>query len=403
MTTRWRTLIVVAEPPERGARLASSTASGCPPHEVALLGARLLKLGAEVKVLDQRAESLPTRTIQREARWWKPDLTLVHAGGADLRDDPVPDARALEELLTRWSAPGELLLTGPLGRRYGAELLRRVPESSGVLRGLPSAALRELGEDPVAAGVLGRDAEAPAEVTLAPALEGVLPAWQLLPLDAYASRPEGGGAFTVAVDGHDVERDLAEVRHAVQRGRARFLHFETAEGPGDGRGLERVARRMFAAAPGIAWRCRLRSDLVDPTLALALFRGGCREVVLSARSSPEEPGSAPMDDPLRTRVEAAVDTLRATGISPQVEFVIGRPGHDRTQLGAWQRWFADRQIVVRPHVRLQHAGERGEGQPDLAAAYQGAGTWDNELKPRDVEKIVKTLGGAQAASARSAG
>ena len=103
------------------------------------------------------------------------------------------------------------------------------------------------------------------------------------------------------------------------------------------------------------------------------------------------PALVPMDDPARPRMESAIEAARAIGLRAHLEHVIGRPGHTRAMLAAWQRWFRDRRMGVRAAVRLLHAGDRGEGQPRLADARARAGCWDNELRPRDVDYAVREV------------
>ncbi|GJM22228.1 MAG: hypothetical protein DHS20C15_21430 [Planctomycetota bacterium] len=390
MKPRWRILIVLSESPARGARLASSANTDLPSLDVALLAAQLIRLGAEVRVMDQAAERISPRTVRREAAWWKPELTILHAGGEAADDDPVPDAAPLQELLGGRGLSGRLFAAGPLAEHYALELLDRFDALDGVLLGAPSAEL--LSDTPESApGVQGRGQAPVSPHPLSEDLAAVLPAWHAFPLDAYPGRG-GLRSARVAVSGADPERDLMEIRHAVLRAGARFLQFECRDVGAHPEGMQRVARAMFGAAPGVGWACRLRADHVEPAFALALARGGCHEVVLLSPEARSAPGLAPMDDAHRGRIESAVETLKATGVSVAVEFVIGRPGQDRAQLLAWQRWFADRQIAVRPQVFVMQGGMRGPGSPTLDEALERAGCWDNELRTVHIEKAVRGLG-----------
>ncbi|HEX5010985.1 MAG TPA: hypothetical protein VFY71_11340, partial [Planctomycetota bacterium] len=135
MMGRWRILLVVTRAPPRGPRLASSEAEGLPPRDAALLAARLIRAGADVRVLDQDSERLVDRVVRREASLWRADLVLLHAGGSFVADNPVPDPRPLRRLLSGWSWRAPLIACGPLAVRYGAELLERLPRLSGALLG----------------------------------------------------------------------------------------------------------------------------------------------------------------------------------------------------------------------------------------------------------------------------
>ena len=122
-----------------------------------------------------------------------------------------------------------------------------------------------------------------------------------------------------------------------------------------------------------------------------LAQGGCTEVLLAAPSGPDAEGRLPMDDPDRAALESAADSVRVTGMHVSVEHVIGRPGHDLEILPAWHRWFHDRRLAVAPRVRVLHADAKGPGEPRLAEALARAGCWDNQLRPKDVERAVRAI------------
>lgn len=393
MRPRWRIMIVVLEESARGLRLASPEPVGLPPRDAAWLAAVWLRLGAEVRVLDEQAEGLAHRAVRRELRNWRPDLVVIHAGGPDLVDDPVPDGKALAGLLAGWAWDAPVLLAGPLARHHAAELLATHDVLAGALGGPAGSSLIGAWHPRRVPGLVTLDgdtlvtSDAPEDE-----LPHVLPAWHTLPMGAYAAaRPDGQLALGIGPLGDDLDRIRAEVRHAVNRAGARSIVFEDRDLGEQPDRAQDVARSMFAVAPGVPWSCRLRTDRVETGFVLALANGGCREVRLASPVGDDAPAATPMDDPVRPRLESAVETIRVTGMTPTVEHVIGRPGHDRAVLAAWQRWFADRGIVVRPKVRVLHAGSRGPGAPDLEEARRQAGCWDNELTAADVEKAVKAV------------
>jgi hypothetical protein len=228
--------------------------------------------------------------------------------------------------------------------------------------------------------------------TDAPGEPCVLPAWPVLPLELCAARAPSGVRHAGVLCGPDpLDRCLEQVRHAVHRGGARHIVFVDREFCVDARRTRQLSRSMMAAAPGVTWSCRVRADRFDPMMALALANGGCQEVLLVSPAGRDAPASLPMDDPVRSRIESAIDAGRVAGLSVVVEHVIGRPGHTRDVLAAWQRWFRDRQVAVHAHVRTLHAGARGSGAPALDEAARRAGCWDNELRPKDVERAVREV------------
>ncbi|RKY21499.1 MAG: hypothetical protein DRQ55_04185 [Planctomycetota bacterium] len=388
-------MIVVVPEGTRGSRLASSDVLAAPPRDAACMAATLLRLGAEVRIMDVGIEQLSARVAAREARWWHADLVLFHAGGPDVVDDPLPDSRPLTALLKAQWPEAPLLLTGPLGRRYGAELLSRLAGLAGVLEGPVGPWM--LGDVDLehAPGLLTRERDQRGQAELEAPSD--LPAWQLLPLDAYpgwGARKERMVSVGVA---QDTEGLLAEVSHAAQRAAARFLVFDARDLGARHEATIELCRNMFAAAPGVIWSCRVKAEHMDARLALALAQGACSEVLITPSSAPEAAAQEPMDDPDREPLEAALDAARVAGLSGVAMHLVGRPGHRVPILDGWQRWFAVRCLPVRPHVRVVHAGERGPDAPDLAQALARAGCWDNELSPSDVERAVKRLSAPGAA------
>jgi len=397
MNQRWRIAIVVTRTPTRGLRLASSEARGLPPRDAVLLAAQFLHLGAEVRVLDQDTERLTSRVVRREVRLWRADLVLLWAGGSFVADNPVPDAAPLRSVLSGWQGAGPVIAAGPLAARYGHELLATFPRLAGALTGLGHPSLVGMWRPDHVPGLLhrldGRVVATPPLATEAPSgLADVLPAWHVLPLDALDARtPDGLRRADVLCGRGGLASGLAQVRHAVHRSGARWIVFTDRDLCEDIHLARGLSRGMFGMAPGVPWSCRVRADHLDPMAAVTLANGGCREVLVCPPVEPFAPGLPPMDDPMRARLESAVDAARVTGMSAVVQHVVGRPGHTRDALAAWQRWFSDRRMVVHAHVRVLHAGDDGEGKPTLRDSKARAGCWQNELQPRDIERAVREV------------
>lgn len=395
MRERWRILIVIADDALRGLRYCSSEVAGAPPRDVAVLAGRLLKAGAEVRVIDMVTEHQTARVVAREARWWAADVTLLHAGGSHLAGDPVPDAKPLAGLVSAWSTTTPVVAVGPLAWCYGPELLDAMPKLTGWLAGTVGEELVGAWRPDEVPGLITRETTGPAPIED----DGsVLPAWHCLSLAQYVGR--GTARVPVATIGsssHDLDDVLREVRHAVNRAGARFLFFEDRDLGSDSELAEDMARHMFGVAPGVSWAGRVRADHIDPAFALALSQGACIEVLVVPDVDRDAPAHTPMDDPSRPGLEAGIEAVRVAGMTACAEYVIGRPGHTRSSLFSWQRWFKLRRIAVRPQVRLVHAGDKGPLEPKLAEARRRAGCWDNELTLSDVEKVVRMLGGTERA------
>ena len=389
-----RVMLVVTPTPHRGARLAGSEPRGLPPRDVALVAAQLMSLGAEVRVLDQDSEKLSDSVVRREGRLWRAQLVLAWAGGSLVADDPIPDERPLASLVQRWPTTAPVLAAGPLAVHYGPELLATIPALAGALRGPVSGPLAEVAPPSEIPGALTREGEQPPVGAPPVDIDGrpILPAWQALPLDACSAHaPFGLRVLDVLCADGDLAAAIAQIRHAVLRGGVRRLVFVDRDLARDPDFARRLSGSMLAAAPGLPWSCRVRADHLDRAVAVSLFNGGCREILVTAPFDVHTAGRAPMDDTTRPRLEAAVEICRVAGLNPAVEFVVGRPGHTREMVSAWQRWFAARRMVVHARVRLVHAGGQSPGRPTLAEARDKAGCFDNELTPRDVVKSVREL------------
>lgn len=389
-----RVMIVVTTTPLRGARLAGSEPRGLPPRDPALFAAQLMALGAEVRVLDQDSERLSDAVVRREARLWRAQLVLAWAGGSLVADDPIPDERPLASLVQRWPTAAPVIAAGPLALHYGPELLEKLPALAGALRGPVSGPLADVAPPSEIPGVLTRQGEQP-PVPLAPLdLDGraILPAWQALPLDACSAHaPFGLRVLDVLCEGADLAAAVVQIRHAVLRGGVRRLAFVDRDLARDPDFARQLSSSMLAAAPGLPWSCRVRADHLDRSVAVSLFNGGCRELLVTAPFDVHVAGRAPMDDTTRPRLEAAVEICRVAGLNPAVEFVVGRPGHTREMVSAWQRWLAARRMLVHARVRLLHAGGQSPGRPTLQEARDRAGCFDNELSPRDIVRSVREL------------
>jgi hypothetical protein len=402
---RWRVMIVVTKSPARGLQFVTAEALGPPPWDVAMMGARLLRHGAEVRVLDQDTEHLGHRVVRRELKNWCPDLVLLYAGGSVLADNPVPEVRNLSALMTGWDWPSPVLACGPLATHYGRELLTVLPRLTGLMRGPVGEAMAQ-GFDSSLPGVAslvdGELVQSPLASDVEEVDADVMPAWHLFSLDAYASRCAGGLRTILIGNLRDTaEQTLEEVRHAVGRGSARHLIFDDRDLGRDTNISEEVARGMFCAAPGVEWSCRVQAARVTPSFVLTLSQGGCKELLISPPAKGGASGLAPMDDPWRPRLESAVEAVRVTGMSPIVLQLLGLKGQTRSMLSAWQRWFADRHILVRPEVRVQHTGEHGDGALQLSEAFAKAGCWDNDLSRSSLERAVKILKSARTAASQA--
>lgn len=393
ITARWRIMLVVLRDPPSAARLPRCDVFGTPPREAATLAAQFVHEGAEVRLLDQEAEQMTDRTMRREVKLWRADLVVLWAGGSMLADAPIPDAEPIASFLAGWESPCPIVLMGPLARHHGHELLERHAELVGALPGGPTKDLSRRWEPGDAPGAVVRDGDAIRRVPgVAPDFDhDVLPAWHVLKLEAYDGDAPGHRRRLEIFVGGSVRGALKQAGHAVRRGGARFLVFADRDFGADLEVLEGVSRGLMGEVPGVPWACRIRADRITPAVALQLLRGGCAEVLIASPSDGASPGLAPMDDPLRSRIEAAVEAVRTTGMSPIVEHVVGRPGHTRDILAAWQRWFSDRRMVVSPTVRIVRPCDvEGDG-PGLDEALERAGRWENELDPKDLQRAIRSV------------
>lgn len=387
MRPRRRVMIVVTRTPRLGVRCTRFEPAGLPPRDPALLAARLLALGAEVRVVAQDLERISDRAAAREAKLWRAQLVLLYAGGSFVEDEPLPDERPLKSVARLVRAGVPLLACGPLAVHWGPALLAGVPQLAGALAGPIQPELLAAPPWPGLAGLTQRGGPpVPPAPPCAPS--DIDPAWHTLPLDALS--PGAPRAIDVLA-GASAQAALGRVRHAVHRAGARQITFVDRDLAADRELVRGLASGMLAAAPGVPWSCRVSADHVDPMLAVMLLNGGCRHVVVVSPSPRDAPGLLPMDDPARSAIENAVETLRVSGLPVAVEHVIGRPGHDRDMLWTWARWFRDRSMTVHARVRLASPLSPGAPPADLADARARAGCFDNGLRPRDIVRAVREV------------
>ncbi|MED5331071.1 MAG: hypothetical protein VX916_07235 [Planctomycetota bacterium] len=394
-----RVLLVVAREAPRPTQLANGELPRVPPCEALDMAGNLLDLGAEVRVIDQHGEKLPDRVVRREARLWRANIVLIWAGGSPHADNPHPDVSGLARLLGGWIEKSRIIICGPLATRYGSELVSRFSIVEGALSGGAGTELIERQAGEVIPG-LCRLVDGLVQIDQGlPTLpnEAPMTPWHLVPLECYPTL-SGWRRRIELVAGPDPSTALKRVAHAIRRGGAGFVSFLDRDLAKDETALDELCRGMRTVTCGIPWVCRVRSDHLTSQLAVSLMLAGCQEVRLAAPGGWDDVAHAPMDDPDRARLSRGVDVVRATGMSPVVEYVVGRPGHSLDILSAWRRWIADRHIAILPVVRVLHAGDRGEGEPILDEAHARAGCWDNELKPRDVERAVRVLRSGKASA-----
>lgn len=395
MTARWRIMLVALRAPSSAERLPSTEVAGTPPRDVATLGAQLVRWGGEVRVLDQDGEQMTERTMRRELRLWRADVVVLWAGGSTLADSPIPDDEPIAAFLAGQPPACPVVVAGPLARHHGHELLERHAALTAALPGGLTKEFAKRWEPDDAPGAVVRDGGGvrvvPGEAPAFPF--DVLPAWHLLKLEAYDLDAPGHRRRLEVVSGGSTASALAQAGHAVRRAGARFVVFGDRDLAADAALVEGIARRITGEVPGVPWACRVRAERITPALALMLQQGGCVEVLVGSPSAPGARGLPPMDDPLRSRIESAVEAVRTTGMSPIVEHVIGRPGHTREVLAAWWRWFSDRRMVVRPRVRIVRPCDVDGPGPGLDEAFERAGRWENELEVKDIARAIRTLTG----------
>ncbi len=139
-----------------------------------------------------------------------------------------------------------------------------------------------------------------------------------------------------------------------------------------------LCRFVEAALPDLRWTCLTRLDRIDPELAQAMARAGCRRIYAGVESANEDRLEAWGKGITRAQIEAGVAAARNAGIEVSGFFIVGAPGETLEEATASADfaaslgldWVIATRLQYWPGTRLT-AGREGAIEFELDGAEPG--------------------------------
>ena len=325
-----------------------------PPLDL-LYGAALAEAeGAEVRLLDARAEPASPEEVGRAGAW--ADLVVLTSSPLDRWQCPNLDLDRFRDFLAPLPKD-RLYVTGVHGTAYPEQMLE-ISGGRGVLRGDPEFGIRDLvrGRAPADIPGLGwmdgtrvvknRDAEA-VEMDDLPT-----PAYRLLDPNRYGYELLGecftlleasrGCPFSCAycsllmygrrVRFRSPQKVADDVAAAIEKGGARCGYFIDLEFTVNRKWVLAVSAELERRRFDFPWCVQTRADTVDREMLGAMRRAGCRLIHFGVETGSPEVMKA-IDK--RMDLEEVVQAIRWTkevGIESACFFMVGMPGETETQM-----------------------------------------------------------------------
>lgn len=311
----------------------------------ALMAAALRGDGHAVQVIDAHLGRPDLGAALRAAEAFGPDrLLLVHSDYN--RQVPAPVLRAAAAGLRR-ALPGRpLALAGRLSEAVARAALRENIDVDGVLIGEPEAAACAWA--PEGAGPLLRSSAGPLPRP-APPRPPPVPAWDLVPLRAYAYAPHQATAAPVVPvlasrgcphpcywcevrdQGPYQRRPVAEVLEELRvlqaRDNVQSVFFADPTFGVDARWLEALLAGLRAGPP-LRWSCMMRPDQVSAPQLRAMRAAGCWSVLYGVESlNPAAQRQSGKGLEIGA-VVGAIAAAQAAGLEVIASAVIGLVGDD---------------------------------------------------------------------------
>ena len=152
----------------------------------------------------------------------------------------------------------------------------------------------------------------------------------------WCAKPIWGQRYNVRSP-QNVEAELAHLRARYAPDHINFVDDIFGLKPG---WVEQFATLMVAGArPVVPFKCLMRADLVQPEIALALVRAGCKTVWIGAESGSQKVLDAMDKGDTVQDIRAASQTLRQHGIAVGFFLQFGYPGE------TWQDIRLTRQMI----------------------------------------------------------
>jgi radical SAM superfamily enzyme YgiQ (UPF0313 family) len=337
----------------------------------------LREAGHEVRVIDAAVEPRWESLLGEVLSGWRPRAVGISASTAVMTHALDLAARA------RSADPGTTVILGGVhATLFPGEVVREAVidiavhgEGEQTAVELLGAVARSAPLDAIA-GIAFRDGHEPRVNGKRPPIPNLddlpLPAYDLLPMDRYATPYSSTGAVTSMVTSrgcpypctfcdasvvhgkkyraHSAERVVAEIRHLAHEFGVREVLFKDSEFTLDRRRVEGFCDLMIQGGPRVTWSCSTRVSGVDAPLLRRMAAAGCRVIQFGVESADPAVLEALKKGITLGQVREAFRSTRAAGIETVANLMVGSPGE------TWDSIEATRRLIreIRPdHLNVQ--------------------------------------------------
>jgi radical SAM superfamily enzyme YgiQ (UPF0313 family) len=331
----------------------------CPPLGMAYIASVLLREGHSVKILDMEALKMDWSALPNHLINENPDLVGIHG------TTPISNCIAQCAKIVKETCPdATVVVGGPHATLLPEEVLTKIDEVDYILRGEAEFTMRDLVNHLEKSerastiekipGIGFRRGKQLFVSPQSPRIEDLdslpLPAYDLLPRDAYFETGEEGRVFTMmssrgcpyncifccdpALYGHKYrtrspQNVVDEMAVLVNKYGVNHIIFYDAEFMIDATRVEHICKKIIDRSLNVTWRVRVRADKVTEPLLRLMKRAGCTEISIGV-----ETGSQHLLDVLNKRcslkdIEKAFQVAKDVGVWTVGYFMFGIPGETR--------------------------------------------------------------------------
>jgi anaerobic magnesium-protoporphyrin IX monomethyl ester cyclase len=327
----------------------------CPPLGMAYIASILLREGHSVKILDMEALKMDWAALPSFLVNEAPDLVGIHG--------TTPTSKYIAQCakIVKETCPTvTLVIGGTHATLLPEEVLGNIPQADYILRGEAEFTMRDLVDglenSQKAAiakipGICFRRGKRIFVSPQSPRIEDLdslpLPAYDLLPIDAYFETGEEGRVFTMMSSrgcpydciyccdpilyGHiyrarSPQNVVNEMSVLANDYKVNHIVFYDAEFMIDANRVEQICSEIISRSLHMTWRVRARADRVTEPLLRLMKKAGCTEISIGV-----ETGSQRLLDVLNKRcniedIEKAFQIAKKVGVWTVGYFMFGFPG-----------------------------------------------------------------------------
>jgi radical SAM superfamily enzyme YgiQ (UPF0313 family) len=399
--------------------------------------------GWELQYIDAHAEDWGDAEVARRVREFGPDVLYFSSERTDGWEVPIPDLGYVDEFFATmfgsWngsgpSRPAHVLVEGPHGSIFPADLLRRLPQVDAVLRGetepVSIAALGAIARGEASRGnwsavksVSWRAADGslvhnPDELHPTPCSEFPSPAWHLVPMERYSDSAAPGVPFAMletsrgcpmpcgycykqmfgdTLNKRKPEQVLAEIEEVVSKYGVRRIMFQDQIFTLDRKHAAAICEGILARGleKKLEWRCQTRLNGMKLELLKLMKDAGCAEIYTGLETGSDEIqgeiSKLTLDQFLKYR-----DYAESIGLQISPNMILGLPGETEATAMESILFFHRLGIAMVPNVNIpypktryhQEAVERGELAGDgWDEVVMGAGLIGTRLDKATIDRV----------------